>query len=628
MLRKYILIPILLFIFSFQSLSLLHAQEDGLNLPAELYTLVNDGRVERYGLGASGVSAVTPDATVVIDFGVAPDGIWLAYRTENSLMLHNMLTGDASEIEGATAGVPPYRGRGATLAWSPDGTALAYAVEYGLRFRFDNNTFFDMPITPIINLMWSPTGTYLAAEAENNIWWVYKREGNQMILISAIPSSIGLAWVSDGLMMFAPETGGLFLMDVSNGNAQSQISDENLLFRLPVFRRDGTVSVFARPANDTTFLPTQGFLYRVSPAGDNVGIEQISTIAVDFNNLRWSPDGNLLLTLSSGILGLVDGATGQGFSLPVTGIVTYGWGAPRPTPAPTLALTSTGYFLADDGTGVEQLWLTADDAALAVQVLAAESSLTTYAIAPDGETIAYHRDGQLWLLPATADLATSILTIDEVNNLGFSADGSALIYDADGNIYSVPVEGGEPQQLLAQYSEPAYSPNGTALLVRIGDGDLGLLIVESGEVRRLGAFAWGKWLANGQLAIYGAPVAGTQPGVYIVDLNTDGTPRLLYASSPGERVLDVAASGNNLRILETKIVTGPAALEAVQIPLAGGELTNLGSPGFIGDPVLSPDGRFVAGYASAAGTIVIYDLDTDAERVLLQPPRTHDFQWR
>src|SRR5690349_11146967 len=111
LLRKYSLIPILLLIFSLQSFPLLHAQEDGLNLPAELYTLVNDGQVERYGLGASGVSAVTPEATIVIDFGVAPDGIWLAYRTENNLMLHNMLTGEANEIEGATAGIPPFRGR-------------------------------------------------------------------------------------------------------------------------------------------------------------------------------------------------------------------------------------------------------------------------------------------------------------------------------------------------------------------------------------------------------------------------------------------------------------------------------------------------------------------------------------
>ncbi|HEX2621164.1 MAG TPA: hypothetical protein VHL11_13475, partial [Phototrophicaceae bacterium] len=297
MLRKFylIILVLLFFIIRLPSDFPLKAQEDGLNLPTELYTLVNDGHVERYGLGAAGVSAVTPDNEVVIDFGVAPDGIWLAYRTENNLNFRNMLTGESREVEGASAGVPPFRGRGATLAWSPDGRVLAYTVDYGLRFYFDDAPFFDLPTTPIQNLMWSPTGAYLAAEAENNIWWIYRRDSGQMILTSAIPSSIGFAWVGDGLLLFTPETGGLFLMDVSNGNAQSQLSDDKTLFRLPVYQRDGTVSVFARPTDDDTLSPTQGYLFKVIPSGDNISINQVSTLAVDFTGLRWSPGGNLLL---------------------------------------------------------------------------------------------------------------------------------------------------------------------------------------------------------------------------------------------------------------------------------------------------------------------------------------------
>ena len=56
--------------------------QDGLNLPSALYVLTAEGRVDRYGLGAEGVRMITPEDEFVIDFGVAPDGNWLAYRTE------------------------------------------------------------------------------------------------------------------------------------------------------------------------------------------------------------------------------------------------------------------------------------------------------------------------------------------------------------------------------------------------------------------------------------------------------------------------------------------------------------------------------------------------------------------
>src|SRR5262245_35588225 len=103
--------------------TVIHAQ-DGLNLPTELYVLGNNGQVQRYGLGAAGISTVTPESDFVVDFGVAPDGNWLAYRTEQSLTILNMFTGESSVIENG-AGVPSARGRGDTLAWSPSGDALA-----------------------------------------------------------------------------------------------------------------------------------------------------------------------------------------------------------------------------------------------------------------------------------------------------------------------------------------------------------------------------------------------------------------------------------------------------------------------------------------------------------------------
>lgn len=611
------------------------AQGDGLNLPTELYTLNNAGQLERYGLGASGVATVTPDAEVVVDFGVAPDGIWLAYRTEAALNFRNVLTDETRLVESGTSSLPPFRGRGATLAWSPDAGVLAYTVEYGLRSYFNDgsNVFFDLPISPLLNLLWSADGSFLAAEAENNIWWIYRRDNaaRQLVLTSAIPSSVGLAWVGNSLLMFAPETGGLFLMDVGNGNAQSQIADETLLFRQPAYRRDGTVAIFARPANDDAVAPTEGYLYRVTPSSEieNIGVEAVSQVKVDLAVLRWSPGGNLMLALQGGVLGLIDPATGQGFALPVTGIVSYGWGALRPPTVATVPLTAAGYFLADDGTGIDQLWRLTADGSQAVPVLFAEQSVTAFDVADDGETIVYHSGGVLWLLPAGVDTASPLLEIEAVSGLAFSPDQQAVIYTADETIYTLPLTGGEPTVILSGYSEPQYAPDGSVLLVRINDGDLALYFPASGEVRRLGAFTRAKWFTPTLIGVYGAPLAGNPPALYVLDLTGDGTPRLLYSLPASAALLDFALVGTDrLRLLQATRTAGPAPVELIDIPLAGGEITPVGSAGFIGQPQLDPEGQVIAGYASAAGTLLLHDLSSGAEVALSLPPGVKHFIWR
>lgn len=599
--------------------------QDGLNLPTELYTLLNEGRVERYGLGASGVARVTSDDEVVIDFGVAPDGIWMAYRTEAGLTTRNMRSDEVRQIEGTTAGIPPFRGRGQTIAWSRDGAVLAYTTEYGVRFAFEDGAFFDIGIMPLLHLTWSPDSRFLAAEAENNIWWIYRREGNQMILTSAIPSSIGLDWVGNGLLMFAPEPGGLFLMDVSNGNAQSQLSDENTLFRLPVYRQDGAVSIFAKPANDSTLSATSGYLYRVNP-GDAVSLEQVSQTAVDLDGLRWSPGGVLLLALRGGVLALVDPVSGQGFTLPVTGVATYGWGGLRPVSVPSLSLSASGYFIADDGTGVPQLWRLSNDGARSAPMTSVSEPVTAFAVAPDGQTLAYHSEGQLWLLPANAEAATSVLEVEAVNHMTFSADGLSLVYDLEETIYTVPITGGAPEALLTGYSEAQGSPDGSAVLIRLPDGDMGVLLTASGEVRRLGAFEWSKWLSDGRIVSYGAPTGGGQLGIYLNEPTTEAA--LLYSVPLGLQSVDAALLANgSLRVLQTRSINGPAPIEGVDLPLTGGEPAAPIPLGFINEAKLSPDGRFITGYASGVGLLVTYEVETRQEVLLTNPPGVLVFDW-
>src|SRR5690606_32042776 len=97
---------------------------DALDLPAALFVLTNEGRVDRYGLGSEGIRAVTPQSAFVLDFGVAPDGDWLAYRTETLLALRRVSNGEGVTLDEGGASVPSVRGQGDTIAWSPGGDAI------------------------------------------------------------------------------------------------------------------------------------------------------------------------------------------------------------------------------------------------------------------------------------------------------------------------------------------------------------------------------------------------------------------------------------------------------------------------------------------------------------------------
>lgn len=612
---RFTLFTLLLPLIAFQ----IRAQ-DAVNLPTELYVLLDDGRVERFGLGASGSAKVTPEDQIVIDFGVAPDGAWLAYRTDLNLQLLNMITGQSVEIEGASAGFPPYRGTGQTLVWSPDGSAIAYTMDYGIRAHFLGDGFTDIAITPILDLKWSPDSRYLLARAEQNIWWVYRREGTQLILNSAIPSSFGAEWVGGPLLMLAPDTGGLFIMDVTN-NTQSQLANTDLRFQMPVLRRDRSVSIFAQATDATDINPV---LYRVTPTNDGANIEPFSENPVDLANLSWFPDGSLLIALSGGVIGLVEPASGQGYTLPITGVVMVSWGALRPIPETTLALSQSIHLLAADLTGVVQLWELGKDALIANPITPADVDVTDFAVSRDGSRAVYISDNALFLTTLSSGEITPLGDATGLQNFTFSPDGQTLAYDDGAAIYLRPAGEGEGEQLINGYLQPNYAPDGLALLVRIIDGDLALFTPSSGEARRLGAYTDAIWLQDGRIAIFGT----VTPSLQLLDPANADAPTTLYTPPAGFTVIDVAQTVSGaLRVLVGRDQLGPTTLEVFNIALNGSTVVSLGVIGYLNLPQFSDDGRLLAGYGSGARGLVIYNLETQRETILILPPFLTEFRW-
>ena len=93
---------------------------------------------------------------------------------------------------------------------------------------------------------------------------------------------------------------------------------------------------------------------------------------------------------------------------------------------------------------------------------------------------------------------------------GISPDGREIAFVSGGDIWTVPVTGGEARLLVshaATESRPLYAPDGRSLAfmsTRTGGGDLYVLTFETGDLRRLtyddaaevpnGWSADGKWL--------------------------------------------------------------------------------------------------------------------------------------
>lgn len=307
------------------------AGQDALNLPTDLYVLLNDGIVQRYGVGGRGIETVTPPESFVIDFAVAPDNERIAYRSEMGLVIGDMSAQGAGAVVDSFADYPPLRGTGATMVWTPQSDAIAYTTPDGARIYYTNIGAFATITQPnLLNLSWSPDGQYLLAEATFDIWWIYKRDGSQLVLRAAIPGAYGATWVSASELVFAPIEGGLVSMDLNNANRQSTLLSSQAEYRLPVLAPDGRLMFFRRDRSDATVPEGFGALVALAPGSPDV--QRRGEAAIDLGGgLRWGPAASLMVAFQGGVLALFDPMTGQGFPLPISNAVAFAWG-PYPPP--------------------------------------------------------------------------------------------------------------------------------------------------------------------------------------------------------------------------------------------------------------------------------------------------------
>ncbi|MBE2268869.1 MAG: hypothetical protein IAE80_11605 [Anaerolinea sp.] len=662
--------------------------QDALNLPTDLYVLLNDGRIDRYGVGAAGVQTVTPPGAYVIDFGIDARGERLAYRTEQGLYVTLIPTatipmGDPIQLEGTSAGFPYFRGAGDTIAWAPAGDALAYTTLDGARVYFQGGgNFVDLTESPMLALSWSPGGRFLAAQADQNVWWIYRRDGSSLALTSIITASMGTAWVSDAELVFAPPEGSLRVMNLDAANAQSVLLDNTVQYRLPILNREDALQFFARDPN--TDMPEGfGMLMRLQRGATQV--ETVGQIPVALPGLRWTPDGSLLVAFQGGVIALYDPTTGLGFPLPIEGAVAFSWGSlSNPTPAalptdlpapevalPTLpaateappaaptapaatvtalVLSEDAYFLAPDFNGTLQVWRMPANGAPPGQFTGSLDDVGEYAISPDG-SVAYVVTGELWIQPFSRAAPYYLTDISSFapTTLSYSPDGQQIAFaDEERGIFTVPINRSEEPSLIISnlgsvvYRRPQWSPDGTELLIDIYQGEqvwTGVFDLEADVLIEAPRpddpadtrAARSRWLADGRAFTYAdasAPSAVPE-GFYVFDPLAVGTVPAQWI--PFSETVSVRSALEVLPNVIRAITAEGDQLSVMDFDLANARQTPILALPPLSAPRLSPNGRFVAGYENVVermGSLVFIDLQNGRRYQLTTPETSMGFSWR
>ncbi len=617
------------------------AQDDALNLPVALYVLLNDGRIARYGVGAEGVMAASPDDAFIIDFGVAPDGNWLAYRTESELMMYNIWSGEGRVLD-SEPGFPLLRGQGATVAWSPDGSQVAYTTDTGLRLTTLNTA--DGVITvevanPVAEagfyeLLWSPDGGYLAAIGEERGWQVFQVTDSTTEALLQLDAR-AMLWTGPGQMVFAPEAGGLVQLDLASGN-QTDLLPAGVIYSRLAARPTGEIAVFRRDLANPLTVAGQGSYARVNTAARREDL--IGAVQIELDGLRWTPDGEFLVAFEGGALALINPINGAGFTLPVTNAVAYDWGVTLPPAVDSFALPDNLFFLAPDDAGSVQVWQMPPDVA-PFPLTQATANVTGYSIALDGSQAVYSSDGQLWRAGFTNGLTPSepltTLISDSDPTPDISPDGQTVAY-ADGGVQLVSITG-DVTPVLADtatetYHRPRWSPDGTRLLIEVRSGDTltdALLdLGTSGQLQRFDqAVTGGYWLPDGRIATTGT-LTDAVPGIQLTGASAL-SPQNVFPE-PVSVMQAIPIGGDGFRFI-AGVGSGPAQLQVVDFrPVAG--LLPVLAGGFVRHPRLSPDGGTVAGYLQAnsapAGRLTLVNVATGEQGVLSQPERVSQVRWQ
>jgi hypothetical protein len=467
------------------------AQRNRPALPSVLCALVN-AQVVCYDTQKAlpyVVSQSTSDQRV-LDFTIAPDQSWVAYRTNTTIWAAQINgSGIAYPIDTAAALPADISLLASTLAWSPDGLSIGYVTAAGFRVAFppeaDIPQFVEQTDRPYINLRFSATGLRLAAQSSDGSWQIFAVDTVRHTILPTrtIEQPGDLAWFDDGSFVVAYLSGGLarYASDTPAQGPQWTVPDQHYIKLIS--SSTGDVYAINPDPGDTI-----GSSVSIRPDGT---VTRLGDSKID-SRVRWGPDGRVMYYIASGVPILVDRVTGAEDMLPVKGISRLLWAAPISS---LDAASSDPFYIQADSAGIRQVWQRPNISGLRPQQITNEltSHVDDYAISADQLTIAYSSAGRLIAMPLdNPDKQVTLATLPRTSNArtnsggvfswpAWNPNGQEIAYASSDSVFTVNyvpfVEGATENPtvstLLKQaenglsYHPVAYSPDGEWLLLKV-----------------------------------------------------------------------------------------------------------------------------------------------------------------
>jgi Tol biopolymer transport system component len=367
----------------------------------------------------------------------SPDGEWLALvgsTTEEEPPGIYILRSDGSGLKRLADGGPP-------MAWSPDGSRIAFAIGRWREGAGLYTTDLEGHVTKISetlapqygipSLAWSSDGRCI-------VFVAWAEEGEESPIraldvetgweVSLTTNAMHPTWSPDGRHIAFLRDGNLWTMNV-DGSQQTRLTNPRQPFvQEPLWLPDGSGLLFA-------FVPPMtGSVYVANP--DGTGEVNLA----DGSGAVWSPDG--------------------------TKIAFRGGGS-----GPALGVADQIYVMNRDGTGVHKI-------GESVQSDAIKSCMSwrPYAWSPDGQRIAFVKNesaggGDVYVINVDGSGERKLMGVGPTNTLplAWSPDGSRLAV-ATGGLFVIDPATGEKRKLSdnAPYP-PVWSPDGAQLAFTFWD---------------------------------------------------------------------------------------------------------------------------------------------------------------
>lgn len=674
--RGYTLTALMLSIVWMLSIAGTIRADDISPLAAPVCALVS-GALNCYTPPKAAVIAIAPADAQVIDFAVSMDGEWIVYRTAAGVLtVRGIYDTRNAIIDNAAPPPATFDPDADTLAWAPNGLAIAYITSDGLRVAFPGAQVVNITDRLYGNLRFSPSGNRLAAQDSGGRWKVFSIQEADAMKYSLSPvgtfdRASEAAWMDDNSLIVAPYTGGLLRLNIVEAALSPTWEKQDGLFTRLTHTYDNHVYAIQLDPGDSI-----GLVMAIS--GDGT-LKALGDGKVD-RRVGWVSNGSsMMVYMTSGTPILVDPATGYEDALPVDSVSRLAWAAPFYIDATSLSLDSDLYFLAPDENNQRQVWLLPGDGLNQVsQVTRIPGGVVDYGLSPDRKQVAVTTatTSQLALVPlpdlptATSTIGPSTptrsprltptsspsevpgvpgsrildkITLAEGAQPDWSLDGRQIVYRSGDGIYVIDaiLTNSTPQKIASfqagkPFLQPRFSPDRRFVLLQGPDARVfDALPLQSGTPRIQGT------PFDADLAVWGLNAlfhVRTDGKIWTLSAaDTDGTAEL--ARSSGLPIRAVRPLGGSPGVAGQSAVffrtvgwdLGPDTIQLCAASGNTGTIEVRGVPMILQDGIISLTGRYAAGTSISSNgkmrQLVILDLQNGSKVAIRSTQDVSGLRW-